>query len=118
MHSLHSPETCNFIEIRWDKVQPALHSQIRHLGKVDGFIKSSFVFKRKLKKSLKTVNVHLYTTDSREMSDDDSAQTLPELRLAGNATHARSPFSLSRPGTEKSGLSFDDIIMTCRKVAG
>lgn len=45
------------------------------------------------KSLLKTVNVHLYTTDSREMSED-SAQKLPRLRLAGNATHARSPFSI------------------------
>jgi hypothetical protein len=74
--------------------QVPLHSQIRHLSKVDGSGSSKALFisrEKDYSKIAETVNVHLYTTDSREMSDD-SAQKLPELRLAGNATHARSPF--------------------------
>jgi hypothetical protein len=59
----------------------------------------------------KTVNVHLYTTDSREMSDN-AAQRLPRFRLAGNANHAKFPLL---DQALRSRLAFN-IIMTCPKL--
>jgi hypothetical protein len=75
-----------------------VHSQIRHLRKVQccwrRFHRMLFCLhgRRILEKSLKTVNVHLYTTDSREMRVKTPHKSCPDSGSQENATHARSPF--------------------------